>query len=231
MNKRLNNKVQMYQATETVCTQYGNAWSGNSAFTGAYTEFTTLVAGITGTLSAASAATNGITSDKATLHGALAEELYIVSSAVYAYASRTNNLTLRQTVDFAEADLDNIRQTDLLRIAGEVIAVAGQYIKDLVSYNITQTDVDALQQLATRYETAVPEPRAAVTVRMAAGDKLTGLVAQADDLLKNQMDRLVEPYRRTAPDFYNAYQNARYIVNYGTRHEKAATTKADKAAK
>jgi hypothetical protein len=65
----------------------------------------------------------------------------------------------------------------------------------------------------------LPSKRISASERKAANEKLKDLFLQVDDLLKNQLDRLMVPFRKSQPDFYASYQNARRIVNYGIRHK------------
>ena len=43
-----------------------------------------------------------------------------------------------------------------------------------------------------------------------------------DLLLREQIDVLMQPFRFTQSDFYNAYRNARLIVDYAGRSKAAA---------
>jgi len=62
--------------------------------------------------------------------------------------------------------------------------------------------------------------RVSVSERKAANEKLKIVFLQVDALLKKQLDRIVVRYRTNEPEFYQIYQNARHIVNYGVRHKK-----------
>jgi hypothetical protein len=65
-----------------------------------------------------------------------------------------------------------------------------------------------------------PQPRETISVRVSAKIKLNKLIRTNSTLLKEELDGLVDIYRRKNPDFWNAYFTARKLVNYGVRHEK-----------
>jgi hypothetical protein len=224
MNKQFNNKNQMINSVDKVCTTYRAAWETNVAFTEAYGNLKQISNDITVTQTESNASTIGVTTDKNVLHDLVCEETFLIASGIFAYASRTNNFILRDKVNYTEPELAATRQSELARISREVLSQAQQNLPALEPYGITSTETEAFRDLVARYEVAIPETRAVVSARMAAAEKLASLFNQADDLLKNQLDRLVEPMRRTAPEFYNTYQNARNVVKYGVRHEKAGNT-------
>ena len=53
------------------------------------------------------------------------------------------------------------------------------------------------------------------------------IIRKAKELLTDQIDHQMELMRRREPEFYNAYQSARKIVNIGIRHEKKDPKKAE----
>jgi hypothetical protein len=220
MNKRFNNKNQMFRSVEKVWDNNRQIWESSPVFTDVYNEVTGLVRQINPVNIAATVSTSGITDDKNSLKAELAEEDYRIASAIYFYASRTGNATLRAKVDYTENDLGDARQDNLVKMTKNIADTAEEYLSELAPQGIVAEDIEALRLLADRYEKAIPEGRATVADRMVSGEKLAELIAQTEDLLKHQADRLMEQYRKPNPDFYNAYFNARIVIDYGTRHEK-----------
>ena len=53
---------------------------------------------------------------------------------------------------------------------------------------------------------------------------IDGVFKAQDKLLKDQIDALVQPFQFSHPDFFNAYKNARSIVEYAGRGKAAVVT-------
>src|SRR5205814_1195439 len=95
---------------------------------------------------------------------------------------------------------------------------------ELVTYQVTQANIDELSEALTEFNQAKAGPRTATAERAALTESLPKLVKDANDILKNRVDRLVSLFSRTNPDFVAGYENARVIV------DRVATHKAKAAA-
>lgn len=56
---------------------------------------------------------------------------------------------------------------------------------------------------------------------------LAGFIREASGILRNQIDRLVNMFLRTNPEFVAGYRAARVIVDRGVRHTQTTTTPAN----
>ena len=83
----------------------------------------------------------------------------------------------------------------------------------MAPYGITAASVTAFTNAINEYTTAVPSPRNAVSQRAAYVQSLKSLFKEADDILKNQLDKLAVQFKATQPQFLNAYKNNRVIID------------------
>jgi hypothetical protein len=76
----------------------------------------------------------------------------------------------------------------------------------------------------------INQPRQTIVDKKAATEQLVAAFSDIDALLVEQIDRLLLPLRKTAPEFYARYRSMRMIVNApGTRSDQATTPPATNA--
>ena len=97
---------------------------------------------------------------------------------------------------------------------------------DNQNQNIHDADAANLAALADsetaidNYSAETMKPRTAVSNRKTATANLAALFKETNDILKNQMDKLIELYRADHPDFVNTYFETRIMVDPPTRARK-----------
>ena len=81
--------------------------------------------------------------------------------------------------------------------------------------SLAQTDLDDLNTKIDAFNTALTRPRQIRSNIKGATDQIPALITAADRIAERQLDRLMERFKATNPDFYSAYQVARVIVDAG----------------
>ncbi|MCL6101073.1 MAG: hypothetical protein M1292_01070 [Bacteroidetes bacterium] len=64
----------------------------------------------------------------------------------------------------------------------------------------------------------------AINFSKVSTENIDGVFKAQDKLLKERIDALVEPFQFSQPDFFNAYRNARIIVDYVGRGKAVPVT-------
>ncbi len=227
MNAKQNAKLNMYRATEKHIEDNSEIIASTPAFQTAFNKFKARIAAISSTAQQKSAALTGIAADKKNSKQILCKLAADIAGVIYAYASATNNETLKQEM--------NLPVTTLLRTRDEALAPRCQNIHDraqsnaraLNEYGIKPDQLTDLQTAIDNYSAETMKPRTAVSNRKTATANLAALFKETDDILKNQMDKLIELYRADHPDFVNTYFETRIIVDPPTRARKTEEDKAD----
>ncbi len=94
-------------------------------------------------------------------------------------------------------------------------------------YGITQTKLTALKKKIDAFEASLAKPRQQIAESSAATQTLQAQFAEADTILNKRLDKLVYQFKESAPDFFNAYQTARSIVDLrGSRKTNDTPTPA-----
>lgn len=218
MTDKQENKRSMYIAVQNVCNTNDTLWSGLPSFGTAFTEFETVLAAITAQSQIQEGKTTGITQNKQKEEDEMIQITVEIAAAVYAYASKIGDNELRDKVNYSPSSLRESRDTVLKDICQGIHDEANNVIAELADYGKTPEDIIQLQKEIDDFAAIIAKPRTAIGTRATATTQLVQLFSQADDLLKNQMDRLIVTYQNTQATFYNKYQNSRTIVDLGIRH-------------
>lgn len=158
----------------------------------------------------------GLTSNKLLLKEKLTTQLLKVVSALTAHATATKDAVLLSRVSYRPSALlkpDPVLADIALLIYNEGMRVG----EPLGKYFVTEEDLAVLDSLILQFKESIPQKRVATNVSKVSTMNIAAVFAATDKLLKTEIDLLMLPFQFNNPDFYNAYKNARIIVNYSGR--------------
>jgi hypothetical protein len=98
-----------------------------------------------------------------------------------------------------------------------LLGLANPVKTDLIKYAIIEADFTAISNLLATFKLAYAQPRVATAVAKVSTGNISEVFTSLDKLLKDEIDELMLPFQFSQPDFYNAYKNARIIINYSGR--------------
>ena len=76
---------------------------------------------------------------------------------------------------------------------------------------VTQAKLDALDQARQDFQAAKSKPRAKISQKSGITATLPQMIRDVKGLLRTRLDKLMTPFRLSAPMFYAGYQSARVI--------------------
>ena len=141
-----------------------------------------------------------------------------IMGAVKALANDTNDGPLFDRVDYTPSGFGRLRDNALAEAAQSIHDAAFENKQQLEDYGILADDITVFENAITAYRGVISGPRVAVSEQKAQTERISQLVAQANDLLKNTMDNIMLQYKLEDPVFFNTYMSARAIVDTGIRH-------------
>lgn len=215
MTDRQENKRSMYLAVQNICNANNGTWNTTPAFVEAFTDFQTTLADIDTQAQIQEGKTTGTTQNKQQEEDEMIQASIVIAAAAYAYASRIGDNALKERVNYTPSQLRRSRDNTLRDSCQNIHDAANEVIAHLADYGIVPENLAQQQQEIDDYSAILAEPRVAIGTRATATTRLVELFQQADDLLKNQLDKLMLIYQTTQPTFYNQYQSARTIVDLG----------------
>jgi hypothetical protein len=213
MNATQGAKLNMYDAVKFACEDNATTVAALNAFKTAFDELKDKIAAIKEVAQQKDMPTGGAAADKKARKKNLSQSAGTMARAIYAYAATIGDPTLKEQANFTPSDL--------LRTKDEMLAPRCRNIHDLATanaealkdYGVSAAKLTALQTAIDAFAEAVPRPRAAINTRSALKTSLKQLFAEADQILADRMDTLVELFAETNPAFIAVYQSARLIVD------------------
>jgi hypothetical protein len=230
MNARQDSKLKMYRAVEKHCENNSSVTVLTPAFQTALENFKAKIAAINNTAQQKDVVLKGVAADKSHCKQTLCQQAAEVAGIISAFASVTSNNTLKQEVNFSATALLQTRDDQLAARCQNIHAKGLENLTALADYGITVPTLENLQTAINDYIAEAPKPRTAVSERKTHTNNLAALFAEADDILKNQMDKLVVTFKAAHPDFVKSYESNRLIISFGstvTQLKGTVTNQAD----
>jgi hypothetical protein len=230
MTQNQNNRFSMYSATAKVLSDNDTKISAVPALANAFGRFEGLLSQIRDKDKERSSKTPGKVAAKDEAEDALVMATIIVSSALAAFARVKGNAQLREAAHVTESTLRTVRMNEQLNIARVTYDLAKANAMELVGFGVSQTMLDDLKSRIAAYELAMKDVSSGMAERTGAKTAVSELFVQAYDVLKQELDPLMQIFRVTDPEFFNDFRAARVVKDIGVRHTKNNSTAKTPAA-
>ena len=213
MNKRQSNKLNSYQSVKGVLEDNLNIYEGVTIINQSVLSFFNIVDEIDAISTNTELDTTGETSAKilfkekpATLASSLA-----ASASVYAF--ETTDVELEASLGYTYSDLRYSRDAETLQISRAIEVELTENFDAVTDYLISEQDLADLHQAIEEFDNAMETKGGVKSGSVAETRRLSILYRVADDLLNKKLDRFVSRLKAEFPTFYDAYNNARMIVD------------------
>lgn len=223
MNNVQTNRVTMYKTTIAVLDENNAIWNPMAPFADAVTRLKNKVSAID-TAAQKQETPTGATLDKAGAREALEDVLFLMCEALGVLAHTSNNRDLMALTDITRSGIDKLDVEGLSNRASLVLAQANARKTELATLQVTQANIDELSQALQDYNEMKAGPRQATVERMVQTESLSSLFREANGILRNEIDPMVNLFSRTHPQFVSNYQSARVIIDRAATRSAAKTT-------
>ncbi|MBK5284629.1 MAG: carboxypeptidase regulatory-like domain-containing protein [Bacteroidia bacterium] len=216
MTKDQEDILNMYEATADVLQTHNSVWSSNVPFSAAVAELNDNIDDIGDLRDQQETDTTGVTDDKDLKRKTLEDQTYTAASIIIFYASTNNKRELLKKVSFNRSALSKARDNELPGMSDQVHQAAADNALAVLPFGWTALMTSDLGTAINDYVDYISKPRAALSETSAATEELPKVYDATTKLLEERLDKGMELYRVTKPDFYAQYFNARIIVNSPT---------------
>ncbi|MCB0521979.1 MAG: hypothetical protein H6577_05675 [Lewinellaceae bacterium] len=162
----------------------------------------------------------GFTENKITAKQTLSELLVVICGGIKSYAKGNSDMGMYRQANFAYSTLMRKRDTELLQTANAVHNLASQYAAEIVGYNVTNADLLGLKAAIDKFKADNPKPRSLMINAKTERRELYRMVDDLNDYLRFRMDNVAATFRKSHPDFFKLYTNARRNYSEGIRHRQ-----------
>jgi len=211
----------MYNAVKSFCNANETVWNNIPAFVLVFALFNTKLAELNQFAETQYRSLLGVKAVKDLERQRTAALAHKIASALRVFAKETGNTSLLAHLDFRESGLYQGSSTKTIHYLNRVKDVAQQYALVLTTdFAISQEQIDELVQRIDQMQAIFGSTRDAVIIRGIATEQIKEMVAEISDLLKRELDLLVEFIKNDHHDFAVGYKLAREIVDIHGKKQK-----------
>ena len=219
MTDEQTDRHEMHKTVLGVLDTHADAWASVPAVQSYHDRLTRLVARVRKAAQAQGRSPKGATAAKAALRDAVADGSWRLARVLTAWARSQGRPDVADAVRLSRHDFDHLRDAALAEYSEIVVAEAREHLAGEAGltalYDVQPAEVDALDALDDDFARALSTPREAIVARKGAGRAIATAVAEAQALLRDEVDPTVDYLAPDAPEFAQAYRDARIIVDRG----------------
>lgn len=137
----------------------------------------------------------------------------VLSGTLTAFAHEKGDTDMAKKVNFSKSSIHKLKENELVPTIKFLVSVAREYINDLADFGLTGATLETLDGMANEYNELVGKPRSIQNKKFVSQGEVEQLLTDANNLLRNQLDKLMLAFRESNPAFYDGYHRARVIVD------------------
>ena len=222
MNTIQVSKLSMYMAVQKVCRQFEQHWQQIPAATPMIADLERCIDKIQDVSRRQESLVHGLALHKKEIRLQMGQQAFDLAEAVMAYGAGQRDTLLIAQVKRGLSGYLQGRETMLKGRAEEVLNIARPLEAKLTAYGVQEGQLNELQNSIRAFAELLAAPRAAITNRQEATHTLSACIDKTDDLLANQLDKVMTQIRKTP--FYMNYKAARRVVSHRGRGRVKAET-------
>jgi hypothetical protein len=225
MNKTQINKLRMFESVDLVLTNHSQIFSQLTDLVTVHQRLTDGILQIALYRQVQETDNSGLTETKIDLRTNVISKVLLLSAAVKSHAIAIGDKELKTKADYSKTYLAQAPDPVLYDIGILLVNLATPLLTSLTKYFITSEKLAEINTLLADFLAAIPQKRVANSVSKVSTLNIGAVFSSLTKMLKEEMDVLMLLFAESQPDFYNAYKNARMILDYTGR----GTSKTEEA--
>lgn len=160
---------------------------------------------------------SGFTESKIDLRTNLISKELQLSAALKSYSNSNGNKELKTKANYSRSKLSQVSDPVLHDIGILLVNLATPLQAELGIYFISPEKLAEITALLADFKLAIPQKRVADTMTKVSTHNISAVFNSTTKMMKEEMDVLMLLYAESESDFYNAYKNARMIMDHSGR--------------
>jgi hypothetical protein len=217
----LNNKMRMINGVVVFVEADTAPYASMSQFPIIIGNVKTKMVVVNGLNMIAEGTSKGVRADVNTVRVAMETLAEKVAKGTFAYASVTNNNTLKAIVDWTAPKLHKLQKENVDDVCEAIHDAANAIIAALGGYNVTAADLTALAAAIALYRPLTGKTRESqVDINLAKEQMQTIVSGIMSTELKEQADPLIATLKTTNRGYFDKYQKMRAVLDLANTHAK-----------
>lgn len=213
MNKKQSNKLNSYQSVKGVLEDNEKIYTSVPIIQQTVVSFFSIIHELTQIATNTEMDTTGETSAKIVAKDKLATLASSLAASGAVYAFDISDIELEASLGYTFSDLRYARDSETLQISKAIEVELLENQVEVVNYMVTEENMAELHQLIDDFSNAMETKGGVKSESVAETRRLAVLFRGADDLLSKKLDRFIVRLKAMYPTFYDAYKNARMIID------------------
>jgi len=138
--------------------------------------------------------------------------LVSVTAALYNFARERNDITLKEKTRISQSFFVRLRDVELINRASGIYQIANLNSNVLQKYKVTKQAIQDLKAKLDRFSSAL-DTKVNSFITGDAAVALSNSFNEAESIINNQLDKLVEQFDSVFPEFYDDYLLIRSMEN------------------
>jgi hypothetical protein len=232
MNRDQFNRNEMCNTVAVYMEKNKSIWGGVKAMNDTVDDVNTCRKRIAGKIRKQQEPITGAADEKAQVRLSFEEKILELADQLSALAEVKQDSALAAQVEWTLSSLDKLADDQLEATGKSISALTLANLTELADYDITQADVDELDQWTARFGAVKNAPRTAIAGRAGETHTMPDEQANLTSILRNRLDKQMTKFRKSNPEFYAGSRSARVIVDRGgsVNVQQPASPSSPKAA-
>lgn len=213
MNKEQTKYRSMFSTTQKTLDEYTGIWNQVPVNVKTKNDYDELLQRIDTVNEKTDPNSRAITESKDETRANLARKAVVISGILQAFAAYNDDKVLAAKTKLTKTDVQSAREADVEKLITPVINESRAHMSDLGEFMLIEEMIVEVETTLDNFKAQIGQPRFIRNQAFAAISKLDVLFNTTNDLLNNKMDNLMLRYAGSHPEFYEAYQRARTIVD------------------
>ena len=228
MNSHEKNKMAMFSIIEALVVRYQKVIDAIPALAAIVMVFRQTMAEILRRNDEYLGVTEGAVAEKNKALDDLVERVVRIGNAVFTLGRKTGNEQYKEAGNVSLHVISHMREADIAQHCSKISGIVRECAEELPPYGVTAEEIEAFDKSFDAYRQLVDSKGIKAAERKAARKLLHECFDKADDILSNDIDKLMEMVKTMDDDFYRQYKAARTIRDLGggfSREKKKVETR------
>jgi len=210
----------MFDTVETSCDAHESDWETVSAFGEIYGLYKSKVAEARLLAYQHTQSLIGVRAYKDEERERAIEKVEVIANALRSLGAVSGEVKLNEHLRFSHTALIQSNATRLIQYVDSILEEAAAHTSELPAYGVSQEKLDEMMEIRDQLVVTLGTPRNAIVLRKTLTEAMDELVHEIDELLKNNLDPLVEVMKADFPKFSKLYKAARVVVDHKGKSNK-----------
>lgn len=158
-----------------------------------------------------------VSTGKYEYQAAIGQQALTIAAAIVTYAVSIKDGELKESMNFTRTELSYVTDAELGARASNILTTAKKLEEPLQEYGVSAEMIASLARLTEQYLPEANKTRTHTARRKNATQQIGDAIKQAQELMDNQLDKLMIRYQVSNPEFYNQYIINRTVINPARR--------------